>query len=96
MTRTELEAAYRVLGGLVGRAVGMPAQKPVRVNTPRARNQYRDKVVQSLQLLHDSLEAPTSVDTVGYSDQLAHALIDSGGYFWSKLADDYYSLSETA
>lgn len=96
MTRTELEAAYRVLGGLVGRAVGIPAQKPVRVNTPRARNQYRDKVVQSLQLLHDSLEALTSVGTVGYSGQLAHALIDSGGYFWSKFADDYFSLSESA
>ncbi len=89
-----LEDAHKVLGGLVGRAVGMPAQKPVRVGAERTRNKYRDSVIESIELLHDALERPLSADTVGYRDQIARALIDSGGYFWSKLADDYDGLSE--
>lgn len=90
----ELEDAYKVLGGLVGRAVGMPAQKPVRSGTERTRNEYRDSVIESIELLHDALERRLSADTVGHSDQIARALIDSSGYFWSKLADDYDGLSE--
>lgn len=94
LSQSDREDTYKVLGGLVGRAIGMPAQKPVRMDTERGRNNYRDSVIESLQLLNDSLGVATSGGAVECPDQMARALIDSGGFFWSKLVDDYNGLTE--
>lgn len=77
------------LGSLAGRAAGMPAQKPLRIDTDLDRDGYVDSVSVAAVELRDALR---SEDADAFFS-IARCTIDSGGPFWSKLVDDLDALS---
>ncbi|GBF17610.1 hypothetical protein Br6_05017 [Rhodococcus sp. Br-6] len=80
------------LGSLAGRAAGMPAQKPLRIDTDFRRDEYVDSVSVAAVELRDALR---SEDAEAFFST-ARCTIDSGGPFWSKLVDDLDELPRRA